>query len=230
MYTLKKILLILLVGAGVIIFASLFNSTDLVDRMLVLSMGIDLTESGEMIVLVETANTDTPWGRGGDGGGEGGGGGESGSSGEAKVASNKNTFSGRGATLTLALQDLYSKSGKVPSLGQCNVIIFGESFYRGNCLYSQGQARAFNIQKPHVPAKLLFKDVPVIPHGRFTSHGFSVFGKNGKSFIPVSAGGVNQAPEAALPQFTAYMSRSRAGMVFICKGKIYASCYYRAGS
>lgn len=110
----KKLGIIFAVALAFLIFAGFYDSSPLTEKVIVLSVGIDLPESGEGFdVSYEVAQASLK-AQGDSAGGSDGG----------------NVIKGSGPTLSTALQDASEKAGKLVSLGQSSVIVIGEDYCR----------------------------------------------------------------------------------------------------
>lgn len=118
MKALKKIAIIIAVALVLMLFADSFIVTALKDRAIVLGMGIDY-ENDEFNIICEVISSSQSSSQSSEGGSGGG---------FTKLVT------GKGKTISLAVYDVYAKSGKLPSLGQCGVIILGESLYKKESL------------------------------------------------------------------------------------------------
>ncbi|HRX13985.1 MAG TPA: Ger(x)C family spore germination C-terminal domain-containing protein [Eubacteriales bacterium] len=118
MKALKKISIIIAVALVLMLFADSFIVTALKDRAIVLGMGIDY-ENDEFNIICEVISSSQSSSQSSEGGSGGG---------FTKLVT------GKGKTISLAVYDVYAKTGKLPSLGQCGVIILGESLYKEESL------------------------------------------------------------------------------------------------
>lgn len=108
----KKISIILLVAILALWFVGSYNETTLTDRAIVLGIGIDKIDTLYKIsaeVIVPT------------------------SPGAGTPASGK-VIECYGTTVGKAIEDLFGRTGRVPSLGQCSVLLIGESVYKNENL------------------------------------------------------------------------------------------------
>lgn len=117
MKPLRKITIIIAVAFVLIILSDSFVVKALKSRSIVLGMGIDY-ENDEFNIICEVIS-----GTGSSNSGNGGS-----SSGFTELVT------GKGETISLAVYDVYAKTGKLPSLGQCGVLILGESLYKKESL------------------------------------------------------------------------------------------------
>lgn len=107
----KKLGIIIAVSVAVLIFAGFYNSSPLSEKVIVLSIGIDCGENGDFYVSYEAARASEQ------------------AQGEAS-SSGGGVITGRGPTLSMALQDASERTGKLVSLGQSSIIIIGEDYFR----------------------------------------------------------------------------------------------------
>ena len=118
MKALKKIAIIIAVALVMMLFADSFIVTALKDRAIVLGMGIDY-ENDEFNIICEVISSSQSSSQSSEGGSGGG---------------FTRLVTGKGKTISLAVYDVYAKTGKLPSLGQCGVIVLGESLYKEESL------------------------------------------------------------------------------------------------
>ncbi len=108
MERLKKIGIVVLVGFLFFIISQNFTSTDVTDRAIVLGLGIDFED--EFVVTAEIV--------------------KAGMQSEQTGGVETSLFLGKGETVSEALSDMYLKTGKEISVGQCIVIVLGENAYK----------------------------------------------------------------------------------------------------
>ncbi len=108
----KKLGIIFAVTAIILIFAGFYGSSPLQEKIIVLSIGIDLPPSGEGFDVTYESAQPSIKAEGDSSGGTSGG-----------------LVKGSGPTLSTALQQANERSGKLVSLGQSSVIIIGEDYY-----------------------------------------------------------------------------------------------------
>lgn len=109
----KRIAILLLVTLFVLWFVGSFNETTLTERAIVLGLGIDKQEdlyklSAEVIVPTNASGSTYTGG--------------------------SRVVECYGSTVAVAIEDLFHRSGRVPSLGQCAVLVIGESVYKNENL------------------------------------------------------------------------------------------------
>lgn len=108
MSNLRRIAIVIAVVAFVALIMASFKGSDVLDRAIIIGMGID--QSGDAISL--TAEIVSP-GNGGE-----------------QVGTFSKTVTAKGKTVAEAIQVVAEKTGKEASLGQCVVIILGQDFYK----------------------------------------------------------------------------------------------------
>lgn len=109
---LRRVAVVLLIAAAVIVWGASFEVAEVQRRAIVLGLGIDLDENdGSTYVL--TAEVVSP-GNGGE-----------------QVGIFSKTVTSGGKSVGEAIAELGEKTGKQPSLGQCGVLVLGRSLFAG---------------------------------------------------------------------------------------------------
>ena len=107
MSNIKRIGVVIVVIALVAVVMASFKGSDVLDRAIILGIGIDKGEEG-MTLTVEIVSP---------------------GNGQDQVGTFSKTVTVEGATVGEAIQNVAEKSGKEASLGQCVVIVFGQEYY-----------------------------------------------------------------------------------------------------
>lgn len=107
----KKILILLGCGALLIFLSLSFSGQDISARAIVLGLGVDWDEQTKQYLI--TAEIVSP------GGGS-----------DQQVGTFSKLVDGRGDTMSHALSDIYAQTGRKSSLGQCQILLLGESMYK----------------------------------------------------------------------------------------------------
>ena len=107
MSNLKRIGVVIVVVALIAVVMASFKGSDVLDRAIILGVGIDVGEQG----MTLTAEIVSP------------------GNGQDQVGTFSKTVTVEGATVGEAIQNVAEKSGKEASLGQCVVIVFGQEYY-----------------------------------------------------------------------------------------------------
>ena len=105
MNNLKRIAIFLAVAAAVVVISVSYAGNDIATRSIVLGLGIDLDDNGDLVVTAEIVSP---------------------GNGSEQVGTYSKTVTGKGKTVAEALQDISLKSGKETSLGQCVLLMYGE--------------------------------------------------------------------------------------------------------
>lgn len=111
MKPLIKIAIIVVVALALIMLADSFVVRSIKDRAIILGLGIDYHDGEYEIVCEVIGKSQTTPDSTGD-------------------SSFSQYVTGKGKTISLAVYDVYSKTGKLPSLGQCGILVLGESLYK----------------------------------------------------------------------------------------------------
>lgn len=108
MNNLKRISVFLAIAAVLIVVAVGYKGNDIMKRSIVLGLGVDLGENGEVVVTAEIVSP---------------------GNGSEQVGTYSKTVTASGTTIAEALQSIAVKSGKETSLGQCVLLMYGEDFF-----------------------------------------------------------------------------------------------------
>ena len=108
MSNIKRIAIVIAVLAFVAVVMASFKGSDVLDRAIILGVGIDKGENG----LKLTAEIVSP------------------GNGQDQVGTFSKTVTVEGETVGQAIQNVAEKTGKEASLGQCVVLILGQEFYK----------------------------------------------------------------------------------------------------
>lgn len=111
MNNLKRVAIFLAVAALLIVVGVSYKGNDILKRAIVLGIGVDATETGEVSVTAEIVSP----GNGGE-----------------QVGMFSKIVSATGKTVAEALQNISVKSGKETSLGQCVLLMYGEDFTKSD--------------------------------------------------------------------------------------------------
>ena len=107
MSNIKRVGIVLAVVAVALIIGSSFKGSDILERSIILGLGIDGTDD----VITLTAEVVSP------------------GNGTEQVGTFSKTVTVSGRTIGEAIQNIAENTGKEASLGQCVVLIFGQEFY-----------------------------------------------------------------------------------------------------
>ncbi|MCM1289542.1 MAG: hypothetical protein NC132_02685 [Corallococcus sp.] len=107
MNNLKRIGIFLAVATVLIVVSVGYKGNDIMKRSIVLGLGIDLGENGEVVVTAEVVSP---------------------GNGSEQIGTYSKTVTASGKTVAEALQSIALKSGKETSLGQCVLLMYGEEF------------------------------------------------------------------------------------------------------
>ncbi len=107
MSNLKRIGVVLLVIAAVALVAGSFKGSDVLDRAIILGIGIDAEENGGVLMTAEVVAP---------------------GNGTEQVGTFSKTVSVKGETVNVALQNVAEVTGKEASLGQCVVLVLGQKY------------------------------------------------------------------------------------------------------
>lgn len=108
MSSLKRIGVILLVATLVILTSASFMSNDILNRAIIIGLGLDLSEDNQLVVTAEVVSP---------------------GNGNEQVGMFSKTITVTGQTVPHAIGLISQKMGKEASLGQCALLILGESLY-----------------------------------------------------------------------------------------------------
>lgn len=103
----KRMGIVLLVLAAIAVVAGSFKSSDVLDRAIILGIGVDYDESGGVVMTVEVVSP----GNGGE-----------------QVGTFSKNVTVKGETVNVALQNVAEVTGKEASLGQCVVLVLGQEY------------------------------------------------------------------------------------------------------
>lgn len=109
MSNLKRVGILLAIFAVIILFSVSYKGNDIQARAIVLGVGVDLEENGDICVTAEIVSP----GNGGE-----------------QVGTFSKTVTATGKTVAEALQQIAVKSGKETSLGQMVLIVLGEDYFQ----------------------------------------------------------------------------------------------------
>lgn len=107
----KRILILLGCGALLIFLSLSYSGQDISARAIVLGVGVDWDSETQQYII--TAEIVSP------GGGS-----------DQQVGTFSKLVEGRGDTMAHALSDIYAQTGRKSSLGQCQILLLGESMYK----------------------------------------------------------------------------------------------------
>lgn len=111
----KRILILILVGALLLLLSTSIIGQDISARAIVLGVGIDWDEENQQYIA--TTEIVSP------GGGS-----------DQQVGTFSKIIEGKGVTVAYALNDIYAQTGRRTSLGQCQILLLGESLYKNTDL------------------------------------------------------------------------------------------------
>ncbi len=108
MSSLKRIGVTLLIALVVVLTSASFMSNDILNRAIIIGLGLDLSEDNQLIVTAEVVSP---------------------GNGSEQVGTFSKTVTVQGQTVSQAIQQISQKTGKEASLGQCALLILGKSLY-----------------------------------------------------------------------------------------------------
>ena len=108
MNSLKRIGLILLVATVLVVMSASFMSNDILNRAIIIGLGLDLSADNQLVVTAEVVSP---------------------GNGSEQVGTFSKTITVQGETIAHAIQQISQKMGKEASLGQCALLILGQSLY-----------------------------------------------------------------------------------------------------
>lgn len=108
MSNLRRVAIVVAVVAFVALVMASFKGSDVLDRSIIIGIGIDRSENGVSV----TAEVVSP------------------GSGSEQVGTFSKTVTANGITVAEAIQNVAEKTGKEASLGQCVAIILGQDYYQ----------------------------------------------------------------------------------------------------
>lgn len=110
MNTLKRTAIILAVGVALILLSSLFGGKDISSRSIVLGIGLDYDTDSEIYNI--TAEVVSPH-----------------ENNETSNVQFSKLIEGSGPTPEEAVYDIFTRLGRIPSLGQCLIVLLGQDLY-----------------------------------------------------------------------------------------------------
>lgn len=108
MSSLKRIGIVLIVAILLLLISASFASNDILNRAIIIGLGLDLSKDNQLIVTAEVVSP----GNGGE-----------------QVGTFSKIVTVEGQTIAHAIQQISQKLGKEASLGQCALLILGQSLY-----------------------------------------------------------------------------------------------------
>ncbi len=108
MSSLRRILVIFLVAIALVVMSSSFTSNDILDRAIIIGLGLDLSQNNQLVVTAEVVSP---------------------GNGSEQVGTFSKTITVQGQTVAHAIGQITQKMGKEASLGQCALLMLGESLY-----------------------------------------------------------------------------------------------------
>ena len=108
MSSLKRIGVILLVAIVLIAMSASFVSNDILNRAIIIGLGLDLSEDNLLVVTAEVVSP---------------------GNGSEQVGTFSKTITVSGQTIAHAIQQISQQMGKEASLGQCALLVLGQSLY-----------------------------------------------------------------------------------------------------
>ena len=108
MSNIKRIAIVLAVIAVFLIIGSSFKGSDILERSIILGLGIDAAENGGITLTAEVVSP---------------------GNGTEQVGTFSKTVTVGGRTIGQAIQNIAEYTGKEASLGQCVVVVFGQDYY-----------------------------------------------------------------------------------------------------
>ena len=108
MSNLKRIGVILLVAVAFVLVSASFTSNDILNRAIIIGLGLDLSPDNQLVVTAEVVSP---------------------GNGSEQVGTFSKTVTVTGQTVPHAIGLISQKMGKEASLGQCALLILGESLY-----------------------------------------------------------------------------------------------------
>ncbi len=109
MSNIKRIAIVILVVAAVGVIAGSFSGSDVLDRAIILGMGVDAAEDGGVILTAEIVSP---------------------GNGSEQVGTFSKTVTAKGETINVAIQNVAELTSKEASLGQCVVLVLGEQYFK----------------------------------------------------------------------------------------------------
>ena len=108
MSSLKRIGGILLVATVLVVTSASFTSNDILNRAIIIGLGLDLSPDNQLVVTAEVVSP---------------------GNGSEQVGTFSKTVTVEGQTIAHAIQQISQKLGKEASLGQCALLVLGQSLY-----------------------------------------------------------------------------------------------------
>ena len=108
MSNMKRVAIILALVAAAFVIGASFKGSDILDRSIILGLGVDSGEEGEIKLTAEVVSP---------------------GNGTEQVGTFSKTVTVNAKTIGQAIQNIAEHTGKEASLGQCVVIVFGQDFY-----------------------------------------------------------------------------------------------------
>lgn len=103
----KRIAIVLLIVVAVMLVAGSFKSSDVLDRAIILGMGVDAEENGGVVLTCEVVSP---------------------GNGTEQVGTFSKMVTVKGETINIAIQNIAEVTGKEASLGQCVVLVLGQEY------------------------------------------------------------------------------------------------------
>ncbi len=107
MSNIKRMSIVILVVAAVALIAASFNGSNVLDRAIILGIGVDGGEDGGILMTAEVVAP---------------------GNGTEQVGTFSKTVTVKGETINVAIQNLAEVTGKEASLGQCVVVVLGQRY------------------------------------------------------------------------------------------------------
>ncbi len=108
MSSIKRIFVIVAVAIGIALMSASFISNDILNRSIIVGIGLDLSSDNQLVLTAEVVSP---------------------GNGSEEVGTFSKTVTATGQTISQAIQQVSQKTGKEASLGQCSLLILGESLY-----------------------------------------------------------------------------------------------------
>lgn len=108
MSSLRRIFVIFLLSIALFVMSASFTSNDILDRAIIIGLGLDLSQDNELVVTAEVVSP---------------------GNGSEQVGTFSKTITVQGQTVAHAIGQITQKMGKEASLGQCALLILGNSLY-----------------------------------------------------------------------------------------------------
>ena len=111
MSSLKRIGIFLAIAAVLIVISVSYAGNDIMKRAIVLGLGVDVDEDGEIVVTAEVVSP---------------------GNGSEQIGTFSKIVTAKGKSVAEALQNIALKAGKETSLGQCVLLMYGEDFIQND--------------------------------------------------------------------------------------------------